>query len=314
MAISKIVADNAGKVLARNVGFPLTFLLGEFAFSSSYTTGGEDFNAGNYFSKKIISALFVPVAGKSFEYNPHTGKVIARKISDGVEVSGSTDLSGVANQPELQELTIIAGGGDFDIGVGAAGENDYTAAYDVSDSTLKTELGNLSDVEEPTSVARTGSGTSEAPYVHSIEHSKLQEDSNIIVVDDSGLTDVPQVTDIEIDATGGTFKLSLDDVAVEHSSSEDLPYNISAADLQTAINALTAFTSVAVSLSESVYTITFEAGNGEVAVVTDDSSLSGGDSTAVVDTTTDYAEASVSIENTQDYAQKDVGFVAMGWS
>jgi len=306
-----IIADNAGKADVRNIGFPATTLLGEFVFSNSYPTGGEEIDLSNYFSKGVLDIRFAPIDGKIFEYNPFEKKVIARQVSDGSEVTNGTDLSGITNSPEIQSLTVVASGGTFDIGVD--GTNKYQANYNVADSTLKTNLGNLDDVETPSSVSRAGSGTSEDPYVHTIKHADEQGDSNVVIVD-TNLTDVPQVTTVTIDATGGTFTLTVGGEDVEHSESTDLAYNIAAADLKTAINALESFSGVDVSLADSVYTITFAAGDGAVAVVADGASLTGGAGTAEVETTTAYAEASVSLEKTQEFTQKGVSFVAMGWA
>jgi len=311
MATLNIDADSYGFHEVRNIGYQLKLLSGNFDFDDSYPTGGEDFDLSNYFPKGVRQINFTPINGKIFEYDKYQKKIIAREISDGTEVSNGTDVSGIANQEEVQELTVIAGGGTYDIGVEAT--NEYSAAYNVTAATLKTNLGGLDDVLTPASITRTGSGTSESPYVYTITHDIDQVASGVDVMDVSSLTDVPQVTDLTIDATGGTFTLTVGGEDVSHSASTDLAYDIAAADLATAINAITGFSGVAVSESEGVYTITFTAGDGDVAVVADGASLTGGDGTATVEETTAYAEASASIEITQASDESGVSFIAMGY-
>lgn len=78
--------------------------------------------------------------------------------------------------------------------------------------------------------------------------------------------------------TGGTFALSVDTETGSGQSTPQQPFNVSAANLQTALRALSNVggTNATVTLSGNVYTITFAASLGEVARVnTDASQLTG---------------------------------------
>lgn len=93
---------------------------------------------------------------------------------------------------------------------------------------------------------------------------------------------VPEAQTLTIDATGGTFTVS-----GNGNTTAALAYNISAANLQTAIRGLGGNYAEVIVTGSGPYTITFPAGSGDVAALTTDaSSLTGGAGTAVIATAT----------------------------
>lgn len=120
-------------------------------------------------------------------------------------------------------------------------------------------------------------------------------------------TAAKEVQSITVDATGGTFTATM-----EGNTTAALAYNITAGNLQTALNALTEDHDVVVTGGPgdaggtTPYVVTFQSG-GNVPLITTADSLTGGAGTAEVAVTTQGAEAYSTPPNLgESYADSDL--------
>lgn len=86
--------DASGGGIGRVYGFgstPGKVLSGTFTFSSSYPTGGEEFDVSEYF-KELRGVIFEPRGGYTFSYDMASKKVVAHDPSVKA-VSGEYDVT-----------------------------------------------------------------------------------------------------------------------------------------------------------------------------------------------------------------------------
>lgn len=200
-----------------------------------------------------------------------------------VDATGGTfDLEWGNPTRVVQTLTIAATGGTFTLAFG--GEATSALAFDADASTIQTALRALGTIGA-TEATVTGTG----PFTITFSGTLNRPDVELLVADSASLT-------------GGAH------TATVHSSDRayGLAYNISAANLQTALRALTSIgdANVVVTKPASVYVCTFSgtglAGSNVPKLVPYSASLTGNTHTATVVTTTPGHAAAPSSPGTRD--------------
>jgi hypothetical protein len=194
--------------------------------------------------------------------------------------------SGASN--EVQVITKEAAGGTFTISFD--GETTAATAYNASSTTVQTRLDALSNIESGDVVV---SGSNGGPWTLTFGGQYAGTDVPAVTCDSTSLTGTNEVQTITVDAEGGTFTVTcLGDTTAA------LAFDVSAANLLTALRGLTAVDNASLTTSggpgddggTTPYIVTFtgaHAATNVAEMTTDDTLLTGGDTgTAVVETTT----------------------------
>lgn len=163
---------------------------------------------------------------------------------------------------EQQSVTINGNGGTFTLTFG--GQTTSATAYNASAATLTTNLEALSTI---TDVTVTGTGTPADPYLVTFvdpgeqnvaemtaDASSLTGGSASVTTTTTSFAGTDEVQTVTVTATSGTFTLSFGG-----QTTSALAYNISAANLETALEALSTIAGLSVSGSDGgPYTVTFD--------------------------------------------------------